>query len=365
METDTVYVYDSAGAATTNYITLEYVDQTSNVVTKTDNYTVLVTDNDNIFVLGSATAADKAFTLDSMGADEDGYLFHFYNKSDYWLSLLTSNDDSIGRYPVGIEGAPGAFVSVKYDHVSTTFLPIQMGGKWRVEGLKLWLPCEELTTQGVDNNTTTSMLEDKAGKHRVLAKNNVFVAAGGVYPTCLSVGGSDEYGFAPDATSDFDFFGSKTGTKIILFRFYRAAAGVNHCIVCHWEDANNFWQLFASDGNALRLQYNSGGVMDIDINGGDVSATSTWFTGMAVNKDGDIALYLDNTQIAWLASADWSTDTFTGDLNFWRKGDDSLYLNGGSCDGVVCHSNFLGASPTSAQTDTIAVPDILNLVTEG
>jgi len=59
----------------------------TDVVEKTADYTILDSDNDTLFVLGPATAADKTFTLPTLGDNTDD-TFHVKNRSDYILTLI-------------------------------------------------------------------------------------------------------------------------------------------------------------------------------------------------------------------------------------------------------------------------------------
>lgn len=69
-----------------------YIIESNN---KTDDYEVLPTEFDQLFILGSATAADKTFTLPIMAASMDHFRVWIYNASNYNLTVETQGATTI------------------------------------------------------------------------------------------------------------------------------------------------------------------------------------------------------------------------------------------------------------------------------
>lgn len=69
-----------------------YIIESNN---KTDDYEVLPTEFDQLFILGSGTAADKTFTLPVMAASMDHFRLWVYNASDYNLTVQTQGGSTI------------------------------------------------------------------------------------------------------------------------------------------------------------------------------------------------------------------------------------------------------------------------------
>lgn len=89
---------------------------------KTDNYEILPTELDNLFILGSATTANKQFDLPAMDATTDRFVVTIYNESNYNLTLA-----ALGGSAIWLEDpvlTKGALVQLFYDYGVDTWLPL-------------------------------------------------------------------------------------------------------------------------------------------------------------------------------------------------------------------------------------------------
>ena len=213
---------------------------------------------------------------------------------------------------------------------------------------------------------TDATVPDLSDNHLITANVGLGRVAAGDYNSTISFNGTDEYLSSPDST-DWDTFGDKTDTKTIFLRAYfsDALGSADEVFMSQIEDADYHWYLMrdTSAAGALNFVFNSGGVSDT-INGGALAAT-TWYDITLVHKAGDIGIYIDDTQVAFLATADWMDDTFVGVLSMACYGDGTsdfcnCYIN----DVVIAYQNLFNAAPVVGLTDTITIPKFLNLTLE-
>jgi len=196
---------DDATKVPTQQSVKAYIDLDFSV--KTANYTVLTSDHRKVIVLGSGSSGGRTFTMPSVGASDDGLTVHFYNESDYTLLIQPSDTDSIWNSGAGygIEVLNrGAYCTLIYDHSTTTWLPLNIGGgRWMVEALHLHLPLRSMTVYDIDS-ASEGMTEDLSNNHYAVVYNGVRIAAGLYQDVSLSLS-TDEYITAPD-NSDWNIF---------------------------------------------------------------------------------------------------------------------------------------------------------------
>jgi len=328
---------------------------------KTAAYSVLVADVGIIIELGALNAADRIFTLPSVGAADDGLLLHFQNDSYYVLTIAPSDSDHVWNSGAGygIElPEKGTFVSLRYDHAQTKWdIVRKIGGKVLIEGLVLHEPMTKLNVHSVDLSTSNTRGPDLTNKYEVSGVNNILIRKEGdskFLPGCLDFGGVDEYLKLDDST-DWDIFGDQTGHKTVAGWFFTdtvaASAGM---LVSHYEGAGEKWNILRSTAN-LRLVYShtGGDAGNIDLSVAGI-IVSTWHHFAVVISGAAVGLYLDGSQIAYTAT--WGADTLTGSLYVGQEGGAANYLDGRMQDLHISYNNPYGAVPNATPDDTFTVP---------
>ncbi len=127
-------------------------------------------------------------------------------------------------------------------------------------------------------------------------------------------------------------------------------------IACQYEDTNNRWTLFHSDGNGLKFIAKSSGGTTIDIGYAGEITDGAWHHIAVCKVGADIGLYLDGIQIAYDLMVEADADTYDGDLFIGQQGDDSGWFDGYIDHARVIESNILDAAPNVGLTDTITEP---------
>ena len=87
-------------------------------------------------------------------------------------------------------------------------------------------------------------------------------------------------------------------------------------IIGQYEDSNNYWGLYHTDGSGVRFLSVSGGSTLINISGGEITS-SGWHHLAAVKDGNDFEVFKDGVSVA--TGTNSTTDTFSGTL---RIGDD-------------------------------------------
>jgi hypothetical protein len=331
----------------------------SEISTKTDDYTILATDRGKMIELGSATAAAKTFTFDSLGSDEDGYIWTISNDSDYNLTVAVSDTDHIWNsgagYGVDLPNK-GTIILLQYDHATTklNILPGKTGGKVLIEGLVFHEPMQKLGNVDVDTSTASSNKLELTERHSSLLVNGVDLNVGKFVPGSYRFNGSDEYMSIIDS-ADWDVLGTLTGHKTVSGWFYTDTVAASlGTIVSQYEDASNNWQLLRSTA-ALRFLYNSAVATNIDISGGTLTV-DTWHHIALILYLNMLGLYIDGVQVAYSL---FEADTFTGSLFFAQNGASANYHDGRLQDWQISFNNPYGATPNSTPDDTFSSPETL------
>ena len=329
---------------------------------KTAAYTVLTSDVNKQIILGSATAADRIFTLPAVGAGEDGIVIHFYNDSNFQLTIHPNGTDSVWNAGngYGVESTkPGSFISLIYDHTNTNWKPMNSGGFWRVEGLKLWMPLTANQMCDVDSTIETTT-PDRSGNHAPTVNDGVMFDGGNsdTYPTSALFDGADEYIDVADST-DWDIFGSASGDTTLMWRVRFNALGGMERLISHFEADGDTWSIYKSSSNIITAVMYTGTATEIGIGGDAVSAT-TWYDMALIKIGTDVGLYIDGDQVGY--DGTFNPDTYSGSLFIGQEGDDAGWINGRMNDVVISHSNLFNAAPVVGETDTITIPSHLNLV---
>ena len=353
--------------------TKKYVDDEINAVTsniKTDDYEILSSDMNAQIILGSATAANKTFTLLNVGASNDGFIVWVLNDSDYEMTVkpYDSNESMQGTgdgygWVATQKGCAGAWI---YNHSDTTWYPItsMSGGLWIVEGLKIWAPLTYLTVY--QENHAYTVTPNKSGKHYLENIGDIYINTNeaSAYSTTFFFDGTNDYIRSPDS-SDWDIGNSNTNDVVVFFRFYTDAADAVEDIMSQRENDADEWFIQKKADNALRFRFISSDGDDVDFSGGTVAAT-TWTNGCLVRLADEWGLYLGTTntltQVAFYDTA-WAPSDFIADLKIGGGGDS--YFDGRMNDIVIAYQNLFNAAPNSTPDDTITIPEKFNLAIGG
>jgi hypothetical protein len=328
-----------------------------NKVTKTDtNYTILLSDRGDIIELGSATA-NRTFTLPSVGAGEDGFQVSVSNNSIYSLTLSVSDTDHIWNSGAGygVELPKKGMIKLRYDHSKTKWDIVgKAGGKVLIEGLALYEPMNKMGVYQAGASVSGSQ-PDLTGKHTFKSYGNTVIALPSVSkfpPASLQFDGTGDYLDYEDST-DWDIFGTQTGHKTVSFWAYNDALGVTDYYISHFEDGNNEWNIYVNGSNEIVLQYTTGGVSQILISGGSVSA-ATWFHVAIVINGTESGVYINGVQVAY--DATFTVGTIAGTLDIAQRGNNANNLAGRMQDLHISYNNPYGATPNSTPDDTFTVP---------
>jgi len=321
----------------------------------TTDQTPATTDAGEMFRFTSATAADRSLTLPSVGSGEDGDFFWIANESSYVITVKTSDDDFIWNSGAGygVEMLGGTIICVRYDHSATKWeITSKTGGMVRLEGLKLHLPCDILGTQ--DPGSTAGMMEDIVNKHRIRLLSGTSMGSAGSAKfgqSCAIFDGSSGYADSADS-SDWDVFGSTSEDyTVACWVYFDNTASANEYCLAQYEDSNNQWGLLRkSDGTLWVFRY-TGGVSDIDISGGTLSAT-TWYHIALCKIGSETGIYINGTQVAYDSS--FTADAFLGSLYIGQAGYSSGYFDGRMDDIIIANQNIYDAAPNSTPDDTLS-----------
>ena len=334
----------------------------ASVESKTDDYSVSTSDSKKLIVLGAATAADKTFTLPSVGEADDGLVVHVLNDSEYRLRVATSDSDRVWNsgpgYGIDMPDT-GTMVTLRYRHSVTKWdVMHKTGGKVLIQGLVLAVPMEpSFGVHSEDTGTADKPVVDGTGRYRVMGKNNLSTvvfsdALAKFRPGAWNFPGSDEYAYVY-GDSDFDIFGDQTGHKTVACWCRFDATGSDESLIVQYEDANNRWAVRGLSSNSFQIYMASGGTAQMNIQGGTKTA-SAWTHVAAVISGSDVGLYVNGVQVGYDGS--WSADSFVGYVCIGQDGNASGFFDGCMQDLHISYNNPYGASPVSGNTDSFSVP---------
>lgn len=169
----------------------------------------------------------------------------------------------------------------------------------------------------------------------------------------LLLDGDSDYVHIPD--SDYlDIFSSTSSNWTMDFWVYYSTLSGTDYLVTHYEDKSNYWALFYATTSGFCIGSKFGGNNYNQLNQGAYTlSTSTWHHIALIKVNNAVALYLDGTRIANLASLT-NTYTLNGNLNIGTFNGSGNFTGAWIDSFRISDSNIFNANPTS--TDNITVP---------
>jgi len=336
---------------------------------KTLDYTIEITENSTLFVLGSATSANRTFKFPN--DPTEGFLVYTLNNSNYEMTVKPFDENEFMQGTgngYGWTGTKqGCFGGWIYNLANTTWYPINSmgGGLWIVEGLKIWTPFTEMNSSSPDANATNTTNE-KSNRHLVSAINGLVVsnATPGSYPSSILLNGTDEHFTAIDSP-DWDIMSSLADNWCIIQRVRFDVAGVQEDMLSQVEAGTDEWWIIKQADNKLNFTYETSLGTGVALVADTALSATTWYTVMIAKVAGEIGIYFgtDNTlsQDAYHSTA-WTVDSFTAILDIGNR---TLFFDGMMNDTVIFNQNIFNAAPNVGKTDTVTIPTNFNFVTGG
>ena len=160
--------------------------------------------------------------------------------------------------------------------------------------------------------------------------------------------------------SDWDIFSRMNAGWTVDFWVKHTTPANAGYYICHYADASNYWCIRHTSTNTTAELIVAGSTL-LSMSPATSISDSTWhhIALIKIANDTDssaIGLYLDATQIGYVAQTSVKVGNISGLLYLGQKGDGSGYL-GGYMDGVRVHKNDLFTTvPTVGITDTFTLP---------
>lgn len=314
----------------------------------TTNQTPATSDAGKMYHFTYSTAADRTFTLPSVGSSDDALPFWVQNSSEHLVTVQPSDSDSVWRSGAGygVELTTDSLCCFRYNHAATRWDIIhKSGGQVRLEGLRVHIPFNSVVG---DTSSTWNRAFDKLGRH--YPAGPISWNTGRLSGQDVEYNGSNRYTLM-SGSSDFDVFKATDIHATIAGWFYRDANGTSEALFSYYEDGNNYYDMELRADNALGVNYFSGGTGYVNTTGGSISAT-TWTHFALVIDNGKTGGYLNGSQVLWDAA--FTADTFSAVFNIGRFGDGSLYFDGRLSDFFIAFNNPYDAEPNSTPNDTLS-----------
>ncbi|MCP4162606.1 MAG: hypothetical protein GY760_21270 [Deltaproteobacteria bacterium] len=328
---------------------------------KTGDYTVLASDCTKVITLSSDTSADSIHTFEALTVADDFKVFHFDStEAGYKLTIKPPTGSNItvmgSGASFGIECHEGGTCSLRYDHSKLKLIVVASTGKWLVEELKLYIPGKEIKLGG----NGVYLADEKTGK-TIYNTSSVGTEGDGY----KYIGSSSCYSYASsdDLVDIFNILCSSITdiTFILRFKFDTAPTGNYQYIMdINFNESNAEWHIGRGVAGQMAM---SGKISIFDLADRKLENHSIWYTFVIAKVQGIFGVYLDNNQIAY----NTDTQTYplsTTQLKLGESNHTNLPLDGNIKDITVIHQNIFNANPNSAMTDTINVPNKLDLILE-
>jgi hypothetical protein len=328
---------------------------------QTGSYTVTTSNEGSILVLTDSASSDSTFTLPQTDSNVDGDTYGFYNNSGYAMKIVPHDENSSVWNAGEGEGISlldkGSFVMLYYNDTTTKWLPLyHSGGRCILNGLHFY---GDFDNGGYDYHSTDYILVgDLSRQNPMTARDIAFSSSSATTKWGISAIYFDDAGdFARINKTTIPLLVSSTVDEFTFGCWvYFSALGTKEFVLSVCEsnlNNDNGFELYKTAANAMEFVYESGGVAQISMSGGAVSAT-TWHHVAIIRKDNAIALYFDGANVA--RDTSWSEDTLDISGNSAYIGSDYNNANDmtGYVDDLVFGSfNFWNADPANA-SDTIA-----------
>jgi len=329
--------------------------------------------NGQNYKLINATANRRA-SLPSLTAGIDGIEFNFINGSNSENFNIFPNGVGETVWNCGLGGhvflnGMNTSCRLKADFTNLRWEMIASSGRIAVGGVKLWSPLVENNLRDVSSTSSRASTPDLVGRHAVTSKNDAKFSGFGspTYPISPLLDGVNDY-FKALESDDYNIFASNITDATVLVRMELDDLGADRAIISNYQSSNDRWRLRRYENNTLQLTMWDAGTKLIDLTSVAVFSAATWYDVVIVKKGEDIGLYFgpSNTALPLTAFMENAPSaTILGDLYIGQKGDDTQFFKGLMNDVVITHSNIFNAVPDVGLTDTIRVPDRLNLIMGG
>lgn len=320
----------------------------------------------------TGATADRIATMPAMTSALDGMIFGIMMDCDGFVLSIQPNGATERIWNSGLDGGlelidRSAFVWLKADFSELKWDVVHSGGgRVHAEGLKLWAPLSEMTMRAV--SSTTCRFPDLSHRHLIAGAGGVSVksynSSGVPYQSYADFNGSDGDAEAAYIAGEFDVFSSLTENWTVMGRIFCSTGSQNMYVLTQYEGSNNNWSVSWRSGNTLRVVLMSGGSVILQLDTTTVMSTSTWYNWAICVVGGDVGIYVGTGTTLSQEDFDtaWTVDTLTGNLFISQQGDDTNYFDGNQQEILIAKQNLFSAAPVVGLTDTIEIPNILNLI---
>lgn len=333
-----------------------YVDASLAGTTYTDSHTVTTAQDGWTLYMN---AASKAFTLPSVGSDNDGMEITLVQLVS-GLSVTPADSDTIMNSGAGdgIEtmNIGPASVTLKYLHSETKWVGIGMSGSWMLSGLVLDLHFDTAYTAGA----TTTFVSDSSQRHNFVTLGTAIQAgdAGKFGPGAVYFNGSAGFIRSLDS-ADYDFMADKDADIMIECQVKPAnATGTTDTIYSQYEDANNGHQCYRDTAGKFNFLNKIAGTIKVTMQTTSAYADTNWHHIVLFRKGstGRWGLYVDGAQDATDLMEVGDEDTYAGNFFMGQKGDSTNWFGGYVDEVRAIYGNPYGLNPDTGNTDSFTAP---------
>jgi hypothetical protein len=184
------------------------------------------------------------------------------------------------------------------------------------------------------------------------------------YPTSIRLDGTDDYLRVEDSLTkgilhkNFDLVSANVPTWNMSVWIKVLNLSLNQYIICHFEDANNFWALIfrGNANNELRFVANDLGVQVVlcDTGANAINDNNWHHIVVSKNPSNEYGIYVDGIQLAYLQ--DNSVKTCYGYVYIGQQGSGLSHSDVYIDELAIIHSNLYGCNPTVGLGDSIVIP---------
>lgn len=330
-------------------------DRPNNI--KTGDYTVVWGDDvGETITLGSAATGDSSFTLPATDTDNDRQRITFINDSLFKLTIACNSADTIWTSDRGIELIDeGTLVTLQSDFSSNKWRIVEhAGGRVFTQGLLFYL--EMNLMYGSHSSAYQTVAMDKTGFILMIVPNNSNTALQQGDLSCFGNGcfyfstipNSYLLAFTP---ARLNILNSKDGFTVSVF--------VQHITTTNeptyfklYVDASNYFRFYKNSAGDLVFELCNAGTV-YSFSASAILTDSSWHhVALIQDTVGNLSIYLDGAQVAWLAESSYPTVDLSSAVNMYI----CQLLNGRGQVALITKGNPYGAAPNSGMTDSFTVP---------